>query len=370
MDFWLSFGISGFRLDAASHLIERKGIAATEPEQPHAILRHLRRFAGERRDGAVLLGEADTVPSKLADFFGDGDELNLSFNFLLDNFLFLAFARQSAEPIRSGAQHAASHPARRVTGRTFSATSTRWTSSDWTTRSGRRCSTPSRRSRTCASSAAASAVGWRPCSTVISSACRWRTACSSRMPGSPVVVYGDEIGMGENLELVGRTAVRTPMQWSRGRNGGFSSAPARNLVHPMTAAGPFGYRAVNVEAQRNDDASLLACIRALAHARRSAPEIGWGAVHLIDSGDDRVFIHRCEWKGTSLVCVHNLSDDALTVSMNLRGHATEPPNSVLGSADLHRSDDSLTYQVRMERYGYQWLRVHGHPEEIGLNVHR
>ena len=369
MDFWLSFGISGFRLDAASHLVERKGIAAAEPDQPHAILRQLRAFASERRDGAVLLGEADTVPSRVADFFGAGDELNLSFNFLLDNFLFLAFARESAEPIRQVLNMLPAIPHE----------------GHWANFLRNLDEVDLERLSDEQRQEVFKAFAPEPDMRIFGRGIRRRLASMFggdqqrlqmaysllfSMPGSPVIVSGDEIGMGENLELEGRTAVRTPMQWGRGRNGGFSTAPARDLVHPMTAGGPFGYRAVNVEAQRDDEASLLSCVRTLAHARRSAPEIGWGAVHLIDSGDDRVFIHRCEWKGTSLVCVHNLSADALTVSMNLRGHVTEPPNSVLGSATLERSDDSLTYQVRMQRYGYQWLRVHGHPEEIGLHVHR
>src|SRR3954453_16170227 len=133
----------------------------------------------------------------------------------------------------------------------------------------------------------------------------WSLAFS--LPGTPVILYGDEIGMGENLRLDGRMATRVPMQWSDDRNGGFSNAKAADLVRPL-ATGTFGPKDVNVAAQRRDNDSLLNWMERLIRRRRESPEFGWGTSELLETPSPALFAHRCDWEGSTVVGVHNLGE--------------------------------------------------------------
>jgi maltose alpha-D-glucosyltransferase/alpha-amylase len=171
------------------------------------------------------------------------------------------------------------------------------------------------------------------------------------LPGTPVLFYGDEIGMGEDLDLDGRMSVRTPMQWSPGPGGGFSAAD--RLVRPMPG-GAFGPDRVSVAAQRRGEDSLLRWLTRLIHARRETPALGWGTSTLLETDPPALLAHRCDWQDSTVITVHNLSSSPVGTELDL-------------GESLGRADDLLEpreHQVRggrlrvdLDAYGYLWLRA-------------
>ncbi|HEX7184146.1 MAG TPA: alpha-glucosidase C-terminal domain-containing protein, partial [Thermoanaerobaculia bacterium] len=178
------------------------------------------------------------------------------------------------------------------------------------------------------------------------------------LPGAQVIRYGDEIGMGDDLSLPERESVRTVMQWSKERNGGFSTAPAERLARPTIADGPFGYRdGVNVESQHRDASSLLHWMERLIHTRKQCPELGWGSCAILDAGDPAVFAHRCDWSGGTVVAVHNLADRPAAVRLALDGVETMPMIELMG--DQPYQEIRTGQEIDLEPYGYRWFRIGG-----------
>jgi maltose alpha-D-glucosyltransferase/alpha-amylase len=179
------------------------------------------------------------------------------------------------------------------------------------------------------------------------------------LPGTPVIWYGEEIGMGEDLSLKEREAVRTPLQWSDDANAGFSSAPGKNLVRPVVAKGSYGYRKVNIASQISERDSLFNFLRELVRVRRATPEIGWGKWKVLEA-DTRVLGLCTEWQGNSVVTLHNLSDTAVKLTLKVEG--SDPSTRfipVLSGPGDHASI-SLGATVTLEPYGYLWLRANAH----------
>jgi glycosidase len=176
------------------------------------------------------------------------------------------------------------------------------------------------------------------------------------LPGTPALFYGEEIGMGENLTIDGRLAVRTPMQWSNARNGGFSTAAPSRLRRPVVE-GPFAPEHVNVADQRADPDSLLNFIALLVRRYRESPELGWADLTVLDQPHHHVLAHECRWGDRRLVAVHNLSPDRSTVALRLEG--CEPECSLVdllqeGATEL---DEQGRVELALEGYGYRWLRL-------------
>ena len=173
-------------------------------------------------------------------------------------------------------------------------------------------------------------------------------------PGTPTLYYGEEIGMGEDLAVDGRMAVRTPMQWSAGRNGGFSTAAPGRLIQPVVT-GACGPEHVNVVAQMHDPDSLWSFMRKLISIRRTCPELGWGTWSVVDQPERSVLVQRCQLDGSAVVTVHNLAADPVTVEVPI-----DPRGDDLEAVDL-MSDEVLTggatTTVALDGYGYRWLRV-------------
>jgi glycosidase len=176
------------------------------------------------------------------------------------------------------------------------------------------------------------------------------------LPGTPVLFYGEEIGMGENPELEGRMAVRTPMQWTSGPNGGFSRAPARKLRRPLTTGG-YGPEFVNVADQRRDPESLLSFLKLLIRRYRECPELGWGGFEVLDQPHASVLAHLCRWEDGSMVAVHNLGPEPQTVPLTLEGcDSSHHLEDLLQDCSTPVTDKG-TVELALEGYGYRWLRV-------------
>lgn len=352
IDYWLSFGIAGFRVDAVSHMIESPIKAEVHPtlHDPHHILRDLRTYTSTRRADAVLLGEADVDPEELGSFFGNGDELHLLYNFVLTNYLFLALAVERAEPISRALRLLPPVPE----------------SGQFVTFLRNLDELDLERLSDSERDLVFRAFAPEPDMKIFGRGIRRRLApmlatrprlelalsllCS--MPGAPLLIYGDELGMGENLSLYGRNAVRTPMQWSPEPQGGFSTASGESLTLPPIATGPFGYQRLNVADQAADRDSLLNWTKRLLQIRRQCPEWGAGKIHTFDTAEPSVFGHQAEWQGKRVIALHNLADKTCSIRVN-----QEPDSTLqcLFSSGSQSRENVSTVQV--ESYGYRWYRV-------------
>ncbi len=354
--FWLELGVSGFRVDAVPYFIETMGAEPDAVADPHEYLRALRAFTSRRRGDAVLLGEVNLPHEEQRQFFGEaGDELQMLFDFIGMQHLYLSLARADARPLAQalldrppippGCQWATfvrNHDELTLDklsdeerGEVFAAFGPDPDMQLYGRGLRRRLPTM---------------LGGDPR--------RIRMAYSLlfSLPGTPVLFYGEEIGMGEELAAEGRHAVRTPMQWTSGKNGGFSDARPSRLPGPVVAGG-FGPEHVNVEDQRRDPDSLLRFVTLLVQRYREAPELGWGELQVLDQPHHPVLAHRVHHDGDSTIALHNLGPEACTVPLHL---PDEPPGTRLvdqlcdGTSEV---DDRHRTEVELEGYGFRWLRA-------------
>jgi trehalose synthase len=356
--FWLQLGVAGFRMDAVPFLLETEGIQEGVEDDPHGFLRSLRSFATRRRGETLLLGEVNAELKALSRFFGDedGDQLNAQFAFLLNQNLWLSLAREDAEPLEAVIRTLPTAPPDNCWA-TFLRNHDEL-SLDKLTESQRK--------------EVFKAFGPRTDMQLYGHGLRRRTATMLggdgprlrmawslmlSLPGTPVIFMGDEIGMGENLSIPDRMSVRVPMQWSGERNGGFSSAAAKALVRPVRG-GRFGPKQVNVAAQRRDDNSLLNFLERLIRRRKESPEFGWGSSTLIETTAGQLFAHRCDWQGSRVAAVHNLSGTKARANLDLGVSKGERVaiDDLLEQRE-HRPNADGTLDVELDGYGYLWLRV-------------
>jgi trehalose synthase len=319
--FWLEQGLSGFRVDAVPFLIEPVGIPKEKLGDPHELLRDLRRFMGRRSGDAVLLGEVNRPPDSQRDFFGDedGDELQMVFSFNVNQAMYLALARQQAAPLRRALEALPPIPE-----------DCQWANfvrnHDELTLDKL---TDDERAEVFAAFGPDDELQLygrglrRRLPTMLDGdqrRIRMVYSLTFSLPGTPVLFYGEEIGMAEQLAIDGRYSVRAPMQWSNEPHAGFTTA--REPCRPIVEDGPFGYSEVNVASQRRDLAALLNWMERLIRRRRECPEFGWGRWTLLDPGDDAVFAHAAEWDGFTLVAVHNLADREARARLEPGGEGT------------------------------------------------
>jgi maltose alpha-D-glucosyltransferase/alpha-amylase len=176
------------------------------------------------------------------------------------------------------------------------------------------------------------------------------------LQGTPVIRYGEEIGMGENLRLPERYAIRTPMQWTAGPNAGFSTAPPEKLIRPVIAEGPFSYQCVNVAAQRLDQNSLLNWIARVIRTRTECPEFGWGDMCFLDTDNTAVAAHTCTWRGRTMAAVHNFSHEAVSTAIAWPA-GIECVEQVFGRDNCEPVRGSPPAVMHLDGYDYRWLRI-------------
>ncbi|MCD9121456.1 alpha-amylase family protein [Cupriavidus sp. UGS-1] len=350
MSFWLRLGVSGFRIDAAGHMID--GAKEADPrDDGFWLLNDLRAFATLRRSDAVLLGEVDVPVEDYARYFGKGHRLTLVSNFFLNNLLFLALARERAEPIERALREQPDPPER--------AQYAVWVRNHDELDLER------------LSEAEREEVMQRfapdPDMRVYNRGIRRRLppmldgdqrriaqvhALLFSLPGTPILRYGEEIGMGEDLSLKERHAVRTAMQWSDEVNGGFSPADPESLPVPVIREGPFRYDQVNIYDQLLRDDSLLAKTGKMIRARVGMPEIGYGECTVMEVGCPSVLALRHELDGQVVFTFANLSDKDVEVKLpevevgELRDMLVDGPYPPAQTA----------HTLKLRAYGYRWLR--------------
>ena len=306
MRFWLDLGVDGLRLDAIAHLYEREGTTCDNLPETHAFLKSIRGVIDRRYPDRVLLAEANQSPADTRPYFGDGDECHMAFHFPLMPRLFMALKRHDASPITDIVRQTSYLP-----------DTCQWAvflrNHDELTLSA--LADDEREFLLDAYAADPRARlnhGIRRRLTPLLENSRERLelamALLLSLPGSPVIYYGDEIGMGDNIQLGDRDGVRTPMQWSDDRHGGFSNADAERLVSPPIDDPVYGYHVINVAEQQDNPESLLSTVRRLIHARRQHQAFGRGDVEFLDCGNPRILAFLRRWQGDTILIVANLSD--------------------------------------------------------------
>jgi maltose alpha-D-glucosyltransferase/alpha-amylase len=356
MGFWIQLGVAGFRMDAVPFIIGTKGPDVTTPVEQFDMLRTFREFIQWRRGDAIMLAEANILPDDDLDYFGrDGDRSHMMFNFQVNQNLFYAIASADTKPLV----------------RALKATKPRPASAQWAQFLRNHDELDLGRLSEEQRARVFAAFGPEETMQLYGRGIRRRLApmlCGDRrrlelayslmitLPGTPVLRYGDEIGMGDDLALPERSCARTPMQWSDEPQGGFTASDRPIL--PVIKGGPWGYETVNVAAQRRDPNSLLNWTERLIRARHEAPEIGWGDYAIISTRDPGVLAVRYDWAGNSVVVVHNLHGEPREVQFSVGAPGGERLIDLLDSSSS-TADGAGRHRFIIEPYGYRWFRVGG-----------
>ena len=354
---WLQLGVSGFRVDALPFVISTKGPGSKAFGDCPEYLVDMRQVLSWGRGDAVFMAEANLPPDQVPMYFGEGDRVHVIFNFYVNQHLWLALAREQAQPIRDAYEALPQIP-KYCQWANFLRTHDELDLG--------RLSDGERRE-------VFEKFGPEPRMQLYGRGIRRRTApmlgddrrrlelahsLILTLPGTPVLRNGDEIGMGENLDLPDRDAIRTPMQWSSAKNGGFS--PAEDLVLPVVRGGAYGYEKVNVAAEQRDPGSFLNWMEHMTRLRLRSPEFGTSECEWLNASDPAVLAHCCRGKTSSVFAVHNLSGREVETTIEL-GREVEGLFDLVKNCE-DRVDGDGRQRIRLGPYGYLWMRE-GHGVE-------
>lgn len=357
MGFWIQLGVSGFRMDAVPFIIATKGADVTKPVEQFDMLRTFREFVQWRRGDAVLLAEANILPEDDLEYFGhDGDRSHMMFNFQVNQHLFYALASADGGPLIDA----------------LLATKPRPASGQWGSFLRNHDELDLGRLTEQQRQTVFDAFGPDKTMQLYDRGIRRRLApmlnddrrrlelaysLMFTLPGTPVIRYGDEIGMGDDLSLPERNGARTPMQWSDEPHAGFTKSDRPIL--PVISGGVFGYERVNAAAQRRDPESLLNWTERIIRMRKECPEIGWGDFRILKTGRREVLALRYDWRNNGVVVVHNLSDRPCEITLDVDGEGEASRLVNLLSNDHSEPDAQGRHPMVLEAYGYRWFRVGG-----------
>ncbi len=356
--FWLELGLSGFRVDAVPFMIEQTGQADDAVPDPHDYLRDLRSFLSRRRGDAVLLAEANEPADKLAAFFGErGDQMHVLFNFILNQAMYLAVARGEATPVADALRSLPKIPP-----------AAQWANfvKNHDEASLDKLSEDEQQEVFAAFAPKASmrlydrGIRRRFPSMINGDRRRMELMYSLlfSLPGTPVLFYGEEIGLGDDQRAPGREAVRLPMQWSPDRAGGFTSANESRVPRKPVRDGPLGYRKVNVRAQRENPQSFLNWMEQAIRTRKEWPAFGWGDCQVLATRDSATLAHLLDWDGTSALVVHNLGDRPARLAIQLPAEVRHGRwHHLLGGEQPKSPTIARNGRLNIElpAYGYHWF---------------
>ena len=357
MGFWIQLGVSGFRMDAVPFVISTKGSNVKRPVEQYDMLRRFREFVQWRVGDSIILAEANVLPDTDLNYFGnDGDRVHMMFNFQVNQKLFYALASSDTKPLKDA----------------LAATRPRPATAQWGVFLRNHDELDLGRLTNKQRETVFDAFGPDAAMQLYNRGIRRRLAPmlnSDRrriefaysllftLPGTPVIRYGDEIGMGDNLELPERECARTPMQWSDEPQGGFTKSDKPDL--PVIAEGAFGFEHVNVAGQRRDPNSLLNWMEQIIRMRKEVPEIGWGDFSVLGAEDAAVLAIRYSWRNNDVIIVHNFGDSPreFRLDTGIRRGAEVLVN--LLSQDHSESSKNGRHKLLLEAYAYRWFRVGG-----------
>jgi maltose alpha-D-glucosyltransferase/alpha-amylase len=354
MRYWLDMGVDGMRLDAVPYLCEREGTSCENLPETHGVLKIMRAVLDAEYEGKVFLAEANQWPEDVRQYFGDGDECQMAFHFPLMPRMFMAIAEEDRYPIVDIMRQTPDIP-ENCQWAIFLRNHDEMTLEMVTDRERdnmyRIYATEPR---------ARINVGIRRRLAPLMENDRRRiellTGLLLSMPGTPIIYYGDEIGMGDNVYLNDRDGVRTPMQWSIDRNGGFSrSDPARLFLPPIQDA-VYGYAAVNVESQSRSPSSMINWMRKLIAVRQNYKAFGRGTLQFLKPGNRKVIAFVREYEGEIVLCVANLARSAQQVSLDLSAYRDYVPVEMMGWSAF-QSVGNEPYVLTLPGHGFYWFAL-------------
>jgi maltose alpha-D-glucosyltransferase / alpha-amylase len=354
--FWLDRGVDGLRLDAVPYLIERDGTNCENLPETHDYLKEVRAAIDRSYRGRMLLAEANQWPPDVRPYFGDGDECHMAYHFPLMPRIFMAIRREERTPITEIMARTPDIP-ETCQWAIFLRNHDELTLEMVTDEERDYMYTEYARDRLMRIN-----LGIRRRLAPLMQGGRRQVELLNSlllsMPGTPVIYYGDEIGMGDNVYLGDRNGVRTPMQWTGDRNAGFSRADAAALYSPVIMDPVYGYQGVNVEAQLRTPTSLLHWMRRLIHIRKRYPAFGRGRIEFLNPENQRVLAYLREFQGSTLLIVNNLSRFAQPVELDLRQYNGCVPVELFGETRFPAIGE-LPYLLTFGPHGFLWFRLEG-----------
>lgn len=355
MRFWLQLGVSGFRMDAVTFMINKKHEGQEFVITPHQVLMELREFVEEHTPHAVLLAEADVEPEEYGHFFSEDREMHMMFNFYGNNYLFYSLATEKATPLVESFKKLPTPVGNgqyvnfirnhdelnleKLSDEEMQKVFERFASEENMRIFGR-------------------GIRRRFNSMVDGDRKMLELGYSLlfSLPGTPVLRFGQEIGMGDELSLFGRNSVRTAMQWSNDKNGGFSSAPTESLARPVIQKPPYGFEEINVNKQIKDKNSLLNWMSMAITARRRTPEFGIGRYEFLNSNDDYIMIHICRHSDTAAIAVHNFGNEKKKVKLDVELELAKQLIDIFGD-EPYQDLEPQTREIEINPKGYRWFRT-------------
>jgi maltose alpha-D-glucosyltransferase/alpha-amylase len=358
MGFWIQLGVSGFRMDAVPFVISTKGPRVRKPVEQYEMLRSLRAFLQWRVGDSIILAEANVLPDTDMEYFGrDGDRMHMMFNFQVNQNLFYALAASDSRPLAKALKATMHRPETAQWG-LFLRNHDELDLGRLTEEQRQhvfKCFGPDESMQLYHRGIR------RRLAPMLNGDRRQIELAYSLMftlPGTPVLRYGDELAMGDDLGLPERNCARTPMQWSTEPNGGFTRAD--KPVVPVISEGPYGYQHVNAAEQRRDPGSMLNWTERIIRMRKEVPEVGWGDFEILPIRDPAVLIMRYDWRNNSVLFVHNLSDTPREVAFAAGLGGPERRLLVNLLTEYHsRAGRDGKHRLLLEGYGYRWFRVGG-----------
>ncbi|MDR6816791.1 maltose alpha-D-glucosyltransferase/alpha-amylase [Neorhizobium sp. 2083] len=357
MGFWIQLGVSGFRMDAVPFVIAEKGAEVKKPKEQFDMLRTFREFLQWRLGDSIILAEANVVPKENLAYFGeDGDRMQMMFNFHVNQALFYALASADSRPLVKAINDTYERPATAQWG-LFLRNHDELDLGRLTEKQRQKVFSefgPDKHMQLYDRG-----IRRRLAPMLQGDRRRLELAYSLMfsLPGTPVIRYGDEIGMGDDLSLPERNCARTPMQWSTEPRGGFTKND--KPVLPVISGGPFGFEHLNVAHQRRDPNSMLNWMERLIRMRKEAPEIGWGECVPLQTSDRGVLALRYDWRNNSVLVVHNLHSTPVEVefSVGLGDHGEKLIDIADGGNS--KAEANGRHTLLLDAYAYRWFRVGG-----------
>ncbi|MDH4093695.1 MAG: maltose alpha-D-glucosyltransferase [Betaproteobacteria bacterium] len=354
MEYWCELGVDGFRLDAIPYLVEREGTSNENLPETHAVIKKIRAALDARYPGKLLLAEANQWPEDVREYFGEADECQMAYHFPLMPRMYMAIAQEDRHPVVEIMQQTPEIP-----------DSCQWAiflrNHDELTLEMVTSKERDYMYRTYAADTRARInLGIRrrlaPLLENDIDRIKLMNSLLLTMPGSPIIYYGDEIGMGDNIYLGDRNGVRTPMQWSPDRNAGFSRADPQRLYLPPIMDPIYGFEAVNVEAQSREPNSLLSWMRRLLAVRKTSQAFGRGRLQFLRAGNRKVLAYVREHGEEAVLVVANLGRTAQPVELDLRRFKGRVPVELMGRTAFPPIGE-LPYLLTLPGCGFYWFRL-------------
>jgi maltose alpha-D-glucosyltransferase/alpha-amylase len=354
MKFWLDTGLDGFRCDAVPYLIEREGTNCENLPETHVYLKEIRRYLDDRYPDKILLAEANQWPEDLLPYFGNGDEFHMAFNFPLMPRIFMSIRREERQPIIEIINRLPEIPESCQWGiflRNHDELTLEMVTDEERDYMYYEYARDPRMKIN---------IGIRRrLAPLMDNGRRQMELLNGlllSLPGTPVIYYGDEIGMGDNIYLGDRDGVRTPMQWTGDRNAGFSRADAARLYSAPISDPVYGYQAINVEAQQRTLTSFLNWMKRLIRVRKQYPAFGRGAITFLDPANQKVLPYVRQYDGQTLLCVNNLSRFPQPCELDLSAYKGAVPIELIGGVRFPAIGD-LPYFITLGPHGFYWFRL-------------